>query len=158
MGATQGILLNTGDYVLVGLLSTLSTIGASPVPGSALIFVAMICTWPLWSWTFSSTEYIADYRYLFFHVFIGGAVRIPLTSMYAVIVAIDWFIDRFRTALNASGDAFAAKVVAKVTGVHDGMHDEAGEYGERLYEMMVEHDSHGDRGRPVRRIGTTMTV
>lgn len=78
--------------------------------------------------------------------------------MYGVIVAIDWFIDRFRTALNASGDAFAAKVVAKVTGVDDGTEDEAGEYGERLCEIMVEQEPRGDRGRTVRRIGTTLTV
>lgn len=82
----------------------------------------------------------------------------PVTGVYAVIVAIDWFIDRFRTALNASGDAFAAKVVAKVTGVHDGMDEEAGQYGEKLYERMVEHDLDGDHGRPLRRIGSTLTV
>lgn len=43
--------------------------------------------------------------------------------MYAVIVAIDWFIDRFRIAFSASGDAFAAKIIATVTGWKDG--DEA---------------------------------
>lgn len=36
--------------------------------------------------------------------------------MYAVVVAIDWFIDRFRTALNVSSDIFAAKIVSKVLG------------------------------------------
>lgn len=40
--------------------------------------------------------------------------------MYAVIVAIDWFIDRFRIAFSASGDAFAAKIIATVTGWKDG--------------------------------------
>lgn len=43
--------------------------------------------------------------------------------MYAVIVAIDWFIDRFRIAFSASGDAFAAKVIATVTGWKDGDED-----------------------------------
>lgn len=37
--------------------------------------------------------------------------------MYAVVVAIDWFIDRFRTATNVSGDLFAAKVMEKLTGI-----------------------------------------
>lgn len=51
---------------------------------------------------------------------LGDAVHVPVTSMYAVIVAIDWFIDRFRIAFSASGDAFAAKIIATVTGWKDG--------------------------------------
>lgn len=43
MAVTQGINLGVGDYVIVGLLSTLATLGASPIPGSALVFVVMIC-------------------------------------------------------------------------------------------------------------------
>ena len=39
--------------------------------------------------------------------------------MYAVVVAIDWFIDRFRTAVNVSGDFYALAVVCKITGVQD---------------------------------------
>lgn len=43
MAVTQGIALGLGEYVIVGLLSTLATLGASPIPGSALVFVVMIC-------------------------------------------------------------------------------------------------------------------
>lgn len=39
--------------------------------------------------------------------------------MYAVVVAIDWFIDRFRTATNVSGDLFAARIMESVTGIQD---------------------------------------
>ena len=39
--------------------------------------------------------------------------------MYAVVVAIDWFIDRFRTATNVSGDLYALGVVCKITGIKD---------------------------------------
>ena len=39
--------------------------------------------------------------------------------MYAVVVAIDWFIDRFRTAVNVSGDLYAVAVVSKITGIVD---------------------------------------
>lgn len=92
MAVTQGVTLGSGDYVIVALLSTLATLGASPIPGSALVFVVMIC----------------------------DAVHVPVTSMYAVLVAIDWFIDRFRIAFSASGDAFAAKIIATVTGWTDG--------------------------------------
>lgn len=36
-----------------------------------------------------------------------------------MVVAIDWFLDRFRTAVNVSGDLFAADVVRKMTGIVD---------------------------------------
>lgn len=50
---------------------------------------------------------------------IAGSVGIEITGMYAVVVAIDWLIDRFRTALNVSGDIMAARILAKVTGITD---------------------------------------
>ena len=39
--------------------------------------------------------------------------------MYAVVVAIDWFIDRFRTMLNVSSDLFAVGVITKMSGIRD---------------------------------------
>lgn len=39
--------------------------------------------------------------------------------MYAVVVAIDWFIDRFRTMLNVSSDLFAVGIITKMSGVRD---------------------------------------
>lgn len=39
--------------------------------------------------------------------------------MYAVVVAIDWLVDRFRTLVNVSGDLLASKVMAKLTGITD---------------------------------------
>ena len=39
--------------------------------------------------------------------------------MYAVVVAIDWFIDRFRTMLNVSSDLFAVGIITKLSGVSD---------------------------------------
>jgi Na+/H+-dicarboxylate symporter len=39
--------------------------------------------------------------------------------MYAVVVAIDWVLGRFRTAVNVSCDMFAAIVVAKITRIKD---------------------------------------
>lgn len=50
---------------------------------------------------------------------IMASVGVPLTGMFAVIIAIDWFIDRFRTAVNVSGDMFAARIMAKLTGITD---------------------------------------
>lgn len=43
---------------------------------------------------------------------------------------MDWFIDRFRTATNVSGDLFAAVIVSKMTGItdpEDGSEDEVTE-------------------------------
>lgn len=91
MAATQGVTLDGAQYVIVMLLSTLATIGASPIPSSSLVLTVLICE----------------------------AVNIEITEMFAVVVAIDWFLDRFRTAVNVCGDCYAAKVVAKMTGIKD---------------------------------------
>ena len=91
LAATQGMALNAGDYTLIVLLSTLSSIATTPIPSSSLVLTVMI----------------------------ANSVGIPITGMYAVVVAIDWFIDRFRTMTNVSGDLYAAKIFEKVTGIVD---------------------------------------
>lgn len=79
------------DYVIICLLSTLASIGTTPIPSSSLVLTVMIM----------------------------ASVGVPMTGMFAVIIAIDWFIDRFRTAVNVSGDMFAARIMAKLTGITD---------------------------------------
>jgi Na+/H+-dicarboxylate symporter len=91
LAATQGTTLNPAQYVVVCLLSTLASIGTTPIPSSSLVLTVMI----------------------------AQAVDIEITGMYAVVVAIDWFLDRFRTAVNVSGDLFAAVIVTKMTGITD---------------------------------------
>lgn len=91
LAATQGKVLGPTDYVIVALLSTLASIGVSPIPSASLVLLIMI----------------------------ARSVNVELTGMYAVIVAIDWFHDRFRTAVNVSGDLFAAMIVYKQTGIED---------------------------------------
>ncbi|KAJ4375919.1 hypothetical protein N0V83_001197 [Neocucurbitaria cava] len=91
LAATQGISLNAADYIIVVLLSTLASIGTTPIPSSSLVLVVMI----------------------------AGSIGVPITGMYAVVVAIDWFLDRFRTAVNVSCDTFAAVIVTKITGIMD---------------------------------------
>lgn len=97
LAATQGITLNAANYVILVLLSTLASIGTTPIPSASLVLVVMIC----------------------------GSVDVPITGMYAVVVAIDWFLDRFRTAINVSGDLYGVAVVSKLTGIKDpeGMDD-----------------------------------
>lgn len=43
LAATQGISLNAADYIIVVLLSTLASIGTTPIPSSSLVLVVMIC-------------------------------------------------------------------------------------------------------------------
>ncbi|GIZ36937.1 hypothetical protein CKM354_000040200 [Cercospora kikuchii] len=106
LAITQGQVLNAGDYALIVILSVLSSIATTPIPSSSLVLT----------------------------VIIADSVGIPMTGMYAVVVAIDWFIDRFRTALNVSSDIFAAKIMAKVTGITDDNLD-AGEDGQAVEEV-----------------------
>ncbi|KAM0439938.1 hypothetical protein ACHAPT_001037 [Fusarium lateritium] len=91
LAATQDIELGPVDYIIVALLSTLASIGVSPIPSASLVLSIMI----------------------------ARSVNVELTGMYAVIVAIDWFLDRFRTAVNVSGDLFAGMIVYKMTGIED---------------------------------------
>ncbi|ESK93267.1 excitatory amino acid transporter 2 [Moniliophthora roreri MCA 2997] len=91
MAATQGITLNAAEYVIVILLSSLASIGATPIPSSSLVLTVMICT----------------------------SVGVPITGMYAVVVAIDWFLDRFRTAVNVSGDLYGTAIIAKLSKIPD---------------------------------------
>lgn len=91
LAATQGITLGPADYVIVALLSTLASIGVSPIPSASLVLSVMI----------------------------ARSVNVEVTGMYAVIVAIDWFLDRFRTAVNVSGDLFASMIIYKMTGMED---------------------------------------
>lgn len=91
LARTNGIVLGPTDYVIICLLATLSSIGTTPIPSASLVLSVMI----------------------------AGSVGVPVTGMYAVVVAIDWFLDRFRTALNISGDLYGAMVVYRITKIED---------------------------------------
>ncbi|CZT43590.1 related to excitatory amino acid transporter [Rhynchosporium secalis] len=91
LAATQGHILSAVDYIIICLLSTLASIGVAPIPSASLVLTVMI----------------------------ANSINVPVTGMFAVVVAIDWFLDRFRTALNVSGDLFAAAVVTKITGMKE---------------------------------------
>ncbi|KAH7024429.1 Sodium:dicarboxylate symporter [Microdochium trichocladiopsis] len=115
LAETQGITLSPTQYVFVVLLSTLASIGATPIPSSSLVLTVMI----------------------------AESINVPLTGMYAVVVAIDWFLDRFRTAVNVSGDLFAAPIITKMTGLKDA-DDSSSEEGDSIHER---------QGGPVQQTG-----
>ncbi|PPJ58873.1 hypothetical protein CBER1_04432 [Cercospora berteroae] len=106
LAITQGQVLVKQQFQCPVILSVLSSIATTPIPSSSLVLT----------------------------VIIADSVGIPMTGMYAVVVAIDWFIDRFRTALNVSSDIFAARIMAKVTGITDDNLD-AGEDGQAVEEV-----------------------
>ncbi|KAI6784528.1 Excitatory amino acid transporter-like protein [Emericellopsis cladophorae] len=91
LAATQGKVLMGVDYVIIVVLATLASIGTTPIPSSSLVLVIMI----------------------------ANSVNVEVTGMYAVIVAIDWLLDRFRTAINVSGDLMGSKVVERLSKVVD---------------------------------------
>lgn len=69
--------------------------------------------------------------------------------MYAVVVAIDWFLDRFRTMVNVSCDTFAAVIMAKITGIVDEPDDILGDaHAESAHGANVDlnslRETHGD--------------
>ena len=98
MAASQGIVLSPADYIIMALLATLASIGTTPIPSSSLVLTLMI----------------------------AASIDIPVTGAYALAVAMDWFLDRFRTACNVSGDLYACKAVT-VLGGFEGMKDEVEE-------------------------------
>lgn len=96
LAETQGKTLNAGQYILIVLLSTLSSIATTPIPSSSLVLTVMI----------------------------ANSVGLEMTGMYGVVVAIDWFLDRFRTAINVVGDLYACKVIEKLTGITEDVVDD----------------------------------
>lgn len=76
---------------MIVLLATLSSIGTTPIPSSSLVLTVMI----------------------------AGSVNVPVTGMFAMVVAIDWLIDRFRTMINVSGDLYATAAITAATGIRD---------------------------------------
>tara|TARA_R110002003_G_scaffold94_1_gene7177 strand:+ start:6206 stop:6538 length:333 start_codon:yes stop_codon:yes gene_type:complete len=91
LAATQRITLNATEYIIVVLLKTLASTGTTPIPSSSLVLTVMMV----------------------------GSLGVPITGMHAVVVAIDWVLDRFGPAVNVRFDTFAAIIVAKITHVKD---------------------------------------
>lgn len=60
LATTQGMELNAGDYTIIVLLATLSSIATTPIPSASLVITIMI----------------------------ANSVGVPITGMYAVVVAV----------------------------------------------------------------------
>jgi Na+/H+-dicarboxylate symporter len=77
-----GIELGTGQQMIVFVTATLAAIGAAGIPEAGLVTMVIVLT----------------------------AVGLPLEGV-GLLLAVDWFLDRFRTTVNVWGDAVGAAVV-----------------------------------------------
>ncbi|EGC40700.1 excitatory amino acid transporter [Histoplasma capsulatum var. duboisii H88] len=116
LAATQGQVITPGQYVVVFLTSTLASIGTTPIPSASLVLIIMI----------------------------ANSINVQVTGMYGVITAIDWFMDRFRTMVNVTGDLYGAIIVTKITGIRDPIVDADGTIIET-----IDQDENGKRNSQV---------
>lgn len=77
-----GVELTMAQMVVVFLTATLAAIGAAGIPEAGLVMMVIVLT----------------------------AVGLPPEAA-ALILAVDWFLDRFRTAVNVAGDSIGAGVI-----------------------------------------------
>ncbi|XP_013412720.1 excitatory amino acid transporter 1 [Lingula anatina] len=82
----NNIPLNIGQIITISITATAASIGAAGVPQAGLVTMAIVLT----------------------------AVGLPLGDIQ-LIVAIDWFLDRFRTMVNVMGDSIGAGIVAHLS-------------------------------------------
>ena len=79
-----GIHLGFGQQIIVFITATLAAIGAAGIPEAGLVTMVIVLS----------------------------AVGLPLEGV-SLLLAVDWFLDRFRTTLNVFGDAVGAAVVQR---------------------------------------------
>nr|ART29387.1 Na+ -symporter 1 [Tenebrio molitor] len=75
--------LTVGTYIAISITATAASIGAAGIPQAGLVTMVMVL----------------------------DTVGLPAEDV-SLILAVDWLLDRFRTAINVMGDAFGAGIVA----------------------------------------------
>jgi len=78
----RGVALDAGKIVAISITATAASIGAAGIPQAGLVTMVMVLQ----------------------------TVGLPSTDV-ALILAVDWLLDRFRTAINVLGDAIGAGIV-----------------------------------------------
>ena len=82
---SYGIHLGGGELIVIFLTATLAAIGAAGIPEAGLVTMVLVLQ----------------------------AVGLPIEGV-GIILAIDWFLDRFRTTINVWGDSIGAAVIEKL--------------------------------------------
>ena len=80
-----GFDMSLTQQVIIFLTATLAAVGAAGIPQAGLVTMILVLT----------------------------AVKLPLEGI-GLLLAVDWFLDRFRTAVNVWGDSVGAAVIARV--------------------------------------------
>lgn len=80
-----GVEMSLGNLVIIALTATLASIGAAGIPEAGLVTMVLVLS----------------------------AVGLPLEGT-ALILGVDWFLDRCRTTVNVWGDAVGAAVVDRL--------------------------------------------
>lgn len=82
----NGMHMDIGKVVTVSITATAAAVGAAGIPQAGLVTMLIVLT----------------------------AVGLP-TSDIALILAVDWFLDRCRTSINVLGDSYGAGIIAKLS-------------------------------------------
>eukprot|EP00743_Colponemidia_sp_Colp-15_P006327 GILK01006806.1.p1 GENE.GILK01006806.1~~GILK01006806.1.p1 ORF type:complete len:521 (-),score=77.63 GILK01006806.1:126-1688(-) len=91
-----GIPVTFGDMLVIAVLSTIASMGAAPIPSSGIVMLTMIL----------------------------NAMNIPQGSAFAMVIAIDWLVDRGSTIVNILGDSYAAAVLQHIYSLNPDMEAE----------------------------------
>ncbi|XP_070351786.1 excitatory amino acid transporter 3 isoform X3 [Equus asinus] len=78
--------LDIGQIITISIMATAASIGAAGVPQAGLVTMVMVLS----------------------------AVGLPAEDV-TLVIAVDWFLDRFRTVVNVLGDAFGTGIVEKLS-------------------------------------------
>lgn len=78
--------LSIGNIIAISITSTAASVGAAGIPQAGLVTMVMVL----------------------------NVIGLPAEDA-ALVFVVDWFLDRFRTAINVLGDAFGAGIVAKLS-------------------------------------------
>ena len=84
MAQAHNVSLGLADVVVVACTATLAAVGAAAIPSAGLVTMLMVMQ------AVSLDQFASD---------------------LAVILAIDWLLDRCRTAVNVMGDAFGVVLI-----------------------------------------------
>jgi Na+/H+-dicarboxylate symporter len=79
-----GLDLGPGEQAIIFVTATLAAVGAAGIPEAGLVTMVMVL----------------------------HSVGLPLEGI-SLLLAVDWFLDRFRTTVNVWGDAVGAAVVER---------------------------------------------
>lgn len=95
-----GVDLGLGQQAIVFITATLAAIGAAGIPEAGLVTMVIVLQ----------------------------AVGLPLEGI-GLLLAVDWFLDRFRTSVNVWGDSVGAAVIDRLLGSSQGRGTDNGEQG-----------------------------